>query len=87
MDSLRPRVWASARLVTDLGKKGDKFGVELTFTMQHLSSDQMRTKEVLERMAKKIEKVGKKKNWIGGRTGWGMKVKVVIVVTEISTGR
>lgn len=87
MDSLRPRVWASARLVTDLGKKGDKFGVELTFTMQHLSSDQMRTKEALERMAKKIEKVGKKKNWIGGRTGWGMKVKVVIVVTEISTGR
>lgn len=45
----------------------------------------MRTKEVLERMAKKIEKVGKKKNWIGGRTGWGMKVKVVIVGTEIST--
>lgn len=85
MNSLRPRVWASARLVTDLGKKGDKFGVELTFTMQHLSSDQMRTKEVLERMAKKIEKVGKKKNWIGGRTGWGMKVKVVIVGTEIST--
>jgi retrograde regulation protein 2 len=32
----------------------------------------------IQRYARKIEKVGKRKNWIGGRDGWGMAVKVVV---------
>jgi hypothetical protein len=29
-----------------------------------------------------IEKVAKRKNWIGGKKGWGMKVKVDIVEVD-----
>ncbi|KIW51037.1 hypothetical protein PV05_09795 [Exophiala xenobiotica] len=32
----------------------------------------------IEGYAKKVAKVGKKKNWVGGRDGWGMKVDVIV---------
>jgi retrograde regulation protein 2 len=80
IDSLWPRVLLSVRWASDLGKRRDKFGIELTFTA-HGTSDHMTVKEVIERAKGKIEKVGKKKNRIGGKEGWGMKVKVVINIT------
>ncbi|EEA20280.1 retrograde regulation protein 2 [Talaromyces marneffei ATCC 18224] len=81
IDSLWPRVLLSVRWASDLGKHQNKFGIELTFTAQ-TTSDHMMIKELIEGAKKKIEKVGKKKNRIGGRKGWGMKVKVVV---DIST--
>lgn len=80
IDSLWPRVLLSVRWASDLGKRRDKFGIELTFTA-HATSDHMMIKEVIERAKGKIEKVGKKKNRIGGRKGWGIKVKVLVNIT------
>lgn len=80
IDSLWPRVLLSVRWASDLGKRRDKFGIELIFTV-HADSNHMTINEVLEGAKGKIEKVGKKMNSIGGRQGWGMKVKVVVNIT------
>jgi hypothetical protein len=32
----------------------------------------------MEELLVVIEKVGKRKNWIGGKEGWGMTVRVVV---------
>lgn len=80
IDSLWPHVSLSVRWASDLGKRQNKFGIELTFTA-HATSNQLTIQEVLRGVKKKIEKVGKKKNSIGGKNGWRVKVKVIINAT------
>ncbi|KAH8698408.1 putative transcription regulator [Talaromyces proteolyticus] len=80
IDSFWPRVLLSVQWASNLGKRQNKFGIELTFTV-HATSDHMAIKEILERAKGKIEKVGKKKNRIGGKAGWGVKIKVIINIT------
>ncbi|KAL5356455.1 Ppx/GppA phosphatase family-domain-containing protein [Aspergillus floccosus] len=83
VDPARPRIVPSARWATDLGKKGNKEGIELKISVQKVAYDPTRLKEELEKDLKKIKKVGKKKHWIGGRHGWGMKVKVILVEADL----
>jgi retrograde regulation protein 2 len=73
-----PRIRLSATWATNLGKKGNKEGLELVVHIQSRPGDPFKFKEALDSHVGRIEKVGKKKNWIGGREGWGIKVRVVV---------
>ena len=79
VDPARPRVLPTARWADDLGKRKDKEGIELKILVQKVAYDPTWLKEELEPDLKKIQKVGKRKNWIGGRDGWGMKVDVQLI--------
>ena len=78
----RPRLGFSARWAGSLGKKGKKEGVELTVSTPgkgtREDADSMTERKMLEGYAKEVAKVGKRKNWIGGRDGWGMAVRVLL---------
>ncbi|KAJ6121215.1 hypothetical protein N7523_005495 [Penicillium sp. IBT 18751x] len=76
IDTFKPRIVPSAVWASGLGKKGNKCGLKLEVTIQRVSSDPTHFKAELEHDVKKIEKVGKRKNWIGGRDGWGMSILV-----------
>jgi retrograde regulation protein 2 len=76
IDTFKPRIVPSAEWVSGLGKKGNKDGLKLKITIQKVPSDPTHLKAELEHDVKKIEKVGKRKNWIGGRDGWGMKILI-----------
>lgn len=76
--SQEPRIRLSAQWATNLGKKGGKEGLELMIYIQKRVNDPFKRKESLESHVGKIMNVGKKKNWIGGRDGWGMAVRAVI---------
>ncbi|KIV88413.1 hypothetical protein PV10_08099 [Exophiala mesophila] len=96
------RLWLSARFVDDLGKAGNKMGVELTISIRKSSTSGVVKQDIhedgdedededpltgrvrVDSFAKNVAKVGKKKNWVGGRDGWGMAVKVV-VAEQLST--
>ncbi|KAJ5167555.1 uncharacterized protein N7482_006336 [Penicillium canariense] len=78
IDTSKPRIVPSARWVTGLGKKGKKDGLELKIAIQNVAYDPTHLKEELERESQKLQKVGKRKNWIGGKDGWGLKVQVSV---------
>lgn len=78
IDQNKPRVRLSAMWATDLGKEGTKDGLKLALSIERVKDDPMKLKETLEDGVGVIEKVGKRKNWIGGKDGWGMAVKVVV---------
>ncbi len=78
VDESNPRVEISAQWAADLGKNGGKDGVELKFSVARILGDPYLLKDTMGHLSREIEKIGKKKNWIGGKEGWGMKVKVVI---------
>lgn len=80
IDASKPRIVPSAQWTSGLGKKGKKEGLNLTIAIQKVANDPTHLKEELERDIHKVEKVGKRKNWIGGRDGWG--IKVVVSVEE-----
>jgi len=50
----------------------------LRIAISKRQSDTFLLKETMEGFVEVIEKVGKRKNWIGGKEGWGMKVKVKV---------
>jgi retrograde regulation protein 2 len=75
----KPRVKISAKWAAGLGKHGSKNGIELRFEIAKRVDDPFMLKETMEDVLEAVEKVGKRKNWIGGKSGWGMKVKVKVV--------
>ncbi|KAJ5970098.1 Ppx/GppA phosphatase [Penicillium vulpinum] len=79
IDTSKPRIVPSAHWKNGLGKEGKKDGLDLTIAIQRLSYDPSHLKQELENDVQKIQKVGKRKNWIGGRNGWGIKVRVAVV--------
>ncbi|EIT81735.1 hypothetical protein AFCA_004725 [Aspergillus flavus] len=83
IDPSRPRAMPRARWANDLGKKKNKQGIELKVSLQKVGFDPTRLKQELEADLKKIRKVGKRKHWIGGRDGWGMKVEVLLVEEDL----
>lgn len=78
VDEAKPRSLISARWVAGLGKNGDKDGIEIKFTVAKVEGDPYLMKDSIRDLAREIEKVGKRKNWIGGKEGWGIKVKAVV---------
>lgn len=83
IDDFKPRVVIAANWSDHLGSTKDKKGIELTFSVRKVENDPMKLKEALEDNLDVVEKVGKQKNWIGGRDGWGMKVKAKVVEEDI----
>lgn len=74
----KPRVKISAKWAAGLGKQGNKDGLVLRFAISKKDNDTFLLKETMEDLLKVIEKVGKRKNWIGGKEGWGMKIKIKV---------
>ncbi|KAJ5131566.1 Ppx/GppA phosphatase [Penicillium bovifimosum] len=85
IDTSKPRVVPSARWEDGLGKKGEKLGLHLTITIQRVAYDPTHLKQELEHDVRKVQKVGKRKNWIGGRDGWGIRVIVSVVEEDLLT--
>ncbi|PNP58821.1 hypothetical protein THARTR1_01069 [Trichoderma harzianum] len=79
IDAAKPRVVFSAEWSWTMGKKKNKEGFVLTLSVQKLKDDPAHLKKALEDNVKVIQKVGKKKRWIGKEDPWGMKVKVDVV--------
>lgn len=78
VDDLKPRVEFTARWMVKPGAKDEVKGIQLVFHIQKKENDPMRLKDALQDHIKVIRKVGKKKNWIGGKKGWGMAVVVKV---------
>ncbi|KAL7948438.1 Ppx/GppA phosphatase family domain-containing protein [Trichoderma barbatum] len=79
IDTAKPRVVFSSEWSWTLGKKKNKEGFILTISVQKQKEDPAHLKKALEDNVKVIQKVGKKKNWIGKDDPCGMKVKVEVV--------
>jgi retrograde regulation protein 2 len=75
----KPRVMFTSQWSYTLGKKKNKEGLLLTISVQKTHDDPARTKETVKDAGSDVEKIGKKKNWIGDDEPWGMKVKVKVV--------
>ncbi|KAF3080008.1 hypothetical protein TWF706_003042 [Orbilia oligospora] len=78
INEAKPRVVFSADWSSALGKTKDKNGLVLTISIQKKKDDPAKLKQALKEHVNIIEKVGKKKNWIGNDP-WGMKVKVDVI--------
>lgn len=78
IEQAKPRVRISARWAAGLGKNDNKDGIELKFSIPKVRHDPYMLKDTMEALLRTIEKVGKRKNWIGGKEGWGIKIKVVV---------
>ncbi|KAM5343902.1 hypothetical protein ACJ41O_012439 [Fusarium nematophilum] len=83
IDEGKPRVVLSSEWAWDLGRKRQREGVTLTISVQKVKNDPAKLKKALRDHVKIVEKVGRKKNWVGGPDGWGMKVKVKVVEEDI----
>ncbi|KAM0328511.1 hypothetical protein ACHAQA_004918 [Verticillium albo-atrum] len=79
IDPSKPRVLFSTEWSSTLGKSGKKEGLVLTISLQKVHDDRARYKEALKDNLKVVEKAGKKKNWVGEKNPWGMKVRVKVV--------
>ncbi|KAK7432912.1 retrograde regulation protein 2 [Neonectria magnoliae] len=83
IEERKPRVVLSSEWGWDLGRKKKREGVRLVISVQKVKDDPAKLKKALRDHVKIVEKVGKKKNWIGGENGWGMKVEVKVVEEDI----
>ncbi|KAK4167825.1 Ppx/GppA phosphatase family-domain-containing protein [Cladorrhinum sp. PSN259] len=79
IDESKPRISLSSEWAWDLGRKKRREGVRLIISVQKVKHDPTKLKETLRDHVGIVEKVGKKKNWVGGQDGWGMKVEVKVV--------
>ncbi|RDW88002.1 putative transcription regulator RTG2 [Coleophoma cylindrospora] len=73
-----PRVKIHAEWASGLGKHKQKEGIRLIFRIKKVHNDPMMIKESLEDHIKDIRRVGKKKNWVGGKKGWGIYIDIKI---------
>ncbi|KIW99100.1 uncharacterized protein Z519_00763 [Cladophialophora bantiana CBS 173.52] len=76
IDPKHPRVKLSARWAEGLGKKGLSQGVVLELKCRH--EDPMTVPMALNPLVNELEKVGKKKNRVGGEHGFGVPIEVEI---------
>jgi retrograde regulation protein 2 len=78
VDKQKPRALIQSRWSAGLGKHGNKEGLELKFIIDRNEGRKFMLKEIMEELFEIIKKVGKRKNWVPGKVGWGMKVKVIV---------
>ncbi|CAM1506225.1 Fc.00g058660.m01.CDS01 [Cosmosporella sp. VM-42] len=79
IDEAKPRVVFSSEWAWNLGSNKNKKGLILTISIQKRKDDPTKLKHALKDNANIIERVGKKKNWVGQDEPWGMRVKVDII--------
>jgi retrograde regulation protein 2 len=83
VDETKPRVRLLARWAMDSRNESDTNRIQLVFLIQKKTNDPMKLKETIQDHLHVIEKVGKEKNWIGGRDGWGLVVDVSVREVDI----
>jgi len=83
IDESRPRISLSSEWAWDLGRKKRRKGLRLIISVQKSKHDPTRLRQALKDHVGIVEKVGKKKNWVGGPEGWGMKVEVKVVQEDM----
>jgi len=74
-----PRLGLSGTWSDCLGKQGNKSGIKLTVSVPKYGGDNMTEKAEMLSDIKKLEKIGKRKSWSGGRDGWGIAVKTSLM--------
>lgn len=77
-DEDEPRIKVESEWASGFGKENDKEGLRLTLSIKKVEKDPMMLREELDKHIEDIDKVGKNKNWIGGREGWGMAIDIDI---------
>jgi retrograde regulation protein 2 len=77
-DEKEPRLKISSEWAKNFGKEKDKEGLRLILSIKKVDDDPLMLRKALEGMVEDIEKVGKRKNWVGGEDGWGMSIDIVI---------
>jgi retrograde regulation protein 2 len=82
VDEKAPRMKVDSEWASGFGKRKQKEGLRLILSIKKIQDDPLMLKEALQDHIKGIKKVGKRKNWIGGRTGWGMAVDIDIQEVE-----
>ena len=82
VDEKTPRIKVDSEWASGFGKRKQKEGLRLILSIKKIQDDPLMLKESLQDHVKGIKKVGKRKNWIGGRTGWGMAVDIDIREVE-----
>lgn len=70
-------IGVQAELEDGMGKRGIETGVKLTLRVRE--KDAVTGDEALTGSIEDIQKLGKKKNWIGGKAGWGLRVSINII--------
>lgn len=83
IDESKLRISFSSEWAWDLGRKKRREGLRLVILVQKTKHDPTRLKQALRDHVGIVEKVGKKKNWVGGPDGWGMKVEVKVVQEDM----
>jgi retrograde regulation protein 2 len=78
IDEAKPRIKLFAQWIANYKSKSRTKGLKLIFLVQKRTNDPLKLKETIQDHIGIIEKVGRKKNWIGGRRGWGMAVEVSV---------
>jgi retrograde regulation protein 2 len=84
VDEFKPRVQLRARWTTNSNDGESMKGIELAFIVQKKKDDPMKLKETIRDNVGAIEKLGRRKNWIGGREGWGLPVRVSVEDGDIT---
>ena len=84
IDEAKPRLQLSARWTTNFGDGSKTNKIKLVILIQKTKNDPMKLKETIQDHVGVIEKVGRKKNWIGGREGWGLAVEVSVEEGDIA---
>lgn len=74
IDEKKPRLKIDAEWANGFGKDDDKEGLRLIISIEKVKRDPMMLRDTLEELTREIKKVGKRKNWIGGKEGWGMAI-------------
>lgn len=78
VDDMKPRVELSAQWTRSASGGNSVQGIQLVFLIQKKVNDPMKLKEAIQDHINVIKRVGKRKNWIGGRDGWGLAVGVSV---------
>ncbi|KAH7410938.1 transcription regulator [Cadophora sp. MPI-SDFR-AT-0126] len=77
-DEDEPRIKIDSEWASGFGTDDDKEGLRLILSIKKVKDDAMMLREALDDHVSDIDKVGKHKNWIGGRDGWGMSIDIKI---------
>ncbi|KAF2280033.1 transcription regulator [Westerdykella ornata] len=79
----KPRVRLLARWTMDSCGGSGTNGIQLVFLIQKKTNDPLKLKETIQDHLRVIEKVGKPKNLVGGRDGWGLVVEASVREVDI----
>lgn len=78
IDEKKPRIRICSKWTTHINDGSSIIGIRLVIFVQKKLHDPMKLKDTIKDHIGVIKKVGKRKNWIGGRNGWGLFLKILV---------